>query len=111
MTSQEAWQQISECEKKIKDNYSNLCNAANSMGTNVHDAALATTEKSTLLPLIISLAGLVLCFASHPFWGVILIIAGIVCAYYTHDSAASTQKAVDAQVEALRRVLNENSKI
>ena len=111
MTSQEAWQQISECEKQIKDKYSDLCNAAKSMGKNVKDAAWATTAKNTLLPLIISLVGSAICFASHPFWGVILIIAGIACAYHTHKSAARTQEGIDAQVEALRRVLDENSKI
>ena len=111
MTSQEAWQQINTRESQIKEKYSNLCNAAKSMGKNVNDAAHATTEKITLLPLIISLFGLILCFVTHPFWGVILIIAGIACAYYTHQEAAKIQNAINNQVKALRKVLDENSKI
>ena len=110
MTSQEARQQLNACESQITGTYSNLRDAARSMGASASQAASRKTTMSTLLPLIISLFGLILCFASHP-GGVILIIVGIVIAYNTHKSAASVQKNVDQQVGYLNNTLDSNSKI
>ena len=116
MTSQEAKQQLNACESQITGTYSNLRDAARSMGSSASQAASSKTTMSTLLPLIISLFGLILCFASHPVWGVILIgviliIVGIVIAYNTHQSAASVQKNVEQQVGYLNNTLDSNSKI
>ena len=111
MTSQEARQQLNACESQITGTYSNLRDAARSMGSSASQAASSKTTMSTLLPLIISLFGLILCFTSHPVWGVILIIVGIVIAYNTHQSAASVQKNVEQQVGYLNNTLDSNSKI
>lgn len=111
MTSQEARQQLNACESQITGTYSNLCDAARSMGSSAAQAASSKTTMSTLLPLIISLFGLILCFASHPIWGVIFIIVGIVIAYNTHQSAASVQKNVEQQERSLNNTLDRNSKI
>ena len=111
MTSQEARQQLNACESQITGTYSNLRDAARSMGSSASQAASSKTTMSTLLPLIISLFGLILCFPSHPVWGVILIIVGIVIAYNTHQSAASVQKNVEQQVGYLNNTLDSNSKI
>lgn len=115
MTSQEARQQVDACEHQITGTYSNLRNAARSMGSSAAQAASSKTSTSTLLPLIISLFGLILCFASHPIWGILLgillIIVGIVIAYNTHQSAASVQKNVEQQVGYLNNTLDSNSKI
>ena len=106
MTSQEARQQLNACESQITGTYSNLRDAARSMGASASQAVSRKTTMSTLLPLIISLFGLIL----H-VWGVILIIVGIVIAYKTHQSAASVQKNVDQQVGYLNNTLDSNSKI
>ena len=111
MTSQEARQQLNACESQITGTYSNLRDAARSMGSSAAQAASSKTTMSTLLPLIISLFGLILCSASHPGWGVILIIVGIVIAYNTHQSAASVQKYVEQQVGYLNDTLDSNSRI
>jgi len=111
MTSQEARQQLNACESQITGTYSNLRDAARSMGSSAAQAASSKTTMSTLWPLIISLFGLILCFASHPVWGVILIIVGIVIAYNTHQSAASVQKKVKQQVGYLNNTLDSNSRI
>lgn len=111
MTSQEARQQVYACENQITGTYSNLRDAARSMGSSAAQAASSKTSTSTLLPLIISLFGLILCFASHPVWGILLIIVGIVIAYNTHQSAASVQKNVEQQVGYLNNTLDSNSKI
>ena len=111
MTSQEARQQLDACESQITGTYSNLRDAARSMGSSAAQAASSKTTMSTLLPLIISLFGLILCSASHPVGGVDLIIVGIVIAYNTHKSAASVQKNVEQQVRYLNNRLDSNSKI
>lgn len=111
MTSQEARQQLDACESQITGTYSNLRDAARSMGSSAAQAASSKTTMSTLLPLIISLFGLILCSASHPVWGVILIIVGIVIAYNTHKSAASVQENVEQRVGYLNNTLDSNSRI
>lgn len=111
MTSQEARQQLDACESQITGTYSNLRDAARNMGSSAAQAASSKTTMSTLLPLIISLFGLILCSAPHPVLGVILIIVGIVIAYNTHQSAASVQKNVEQQVRYLNNRLDSNSKI
>ena len=111
MTSQEARQQLNACESQITGTYSNLRDAARSMGSSAAQAASSQTTMSTLLPLIISLFGLILCFVFHPVLGVLLIIVGIVIAYETHQSAASVQKNVEQQVRYLNNRLDSNSKI
>ena len=110
MTSQEARQQLDACESQITGTYSNLRDAARNMGSSAAQAASSKTTMSTLLPLIISLFGLFLS-ASHPFWGIILIIMGIVIAYNTNKLAASVQKDVEQQVRYLNNTLDSNSKI
>ena len=110
MTSQEARQQLDACESQITDTYSNLRDAARSMGASASQAASSNTTMFTLLPLIISLFGLFLS-ASHPFWGIILIIMGVVIAYNTNKSATLVQKEVELQVKYLNNTLDSNSKI
>ena len=108
MTSQEARQQVDSCERQITGTYSTLLDAAKSMGSSAAQAASSKTTKSTFLPLIISLVGLLFCSSSTVF-GILLIIAGIVIAYNTRQSAASVQKKVEQQVQYLNNALNSNS--
>lgn len=111
MTSQEARQQLNICESKITGTYSSLLDAARSIGSSATHTGASKTTMSTLLPLIISLYGLILCIVSHPVWGIIVIIVGIVIAYKTHKSAASVQRNIETQAGYLNNTLNSNSKI
>ena len=111
MTSQEARQQLNVCESKITGTHSSLCNTARSIGASAAQTAASKTTINTLLPLIISLLGLILCIASHPIWGIIVIIVGIIIAYNTHKSAATVQRNIETQVGYLNNALNSNSKI
>lgn len=112
MTSQEAREQLNVCESQITGTYSNLRNTARSMGSSAVKAASGETTKDTLLPLIIlSIFGLMLCIASHPAWGILLIIVGIVIAYNTHQSAKSAQTTVENQQKYLNSVIDNNATI
>lgn len=107
MTSQEARQQLNDCESRITSTYSNLLYAARSVGSSATQAASSKTTTSTLLPLLISLFGLLLIDSV----GIIFIIAGIVIAYNAHKSAAYVQKNVETQVRYLNSELDRYSKI
>jgi hypothetical protein len=111
MTSQEARQQVDACESQVVGTFSELKDAVRSMESSASQAQSSSTTTKTMLPLIISLVGLFLCSASHPVWGVLLIIAGIFLAYTAHDDAVSVQKNVETQVGYLNNTLDNNSKI
>ena len=110
MTSQEAKQQVDACERKVVSAYDNMRSAARTVGTSAASAAASKTTMSTLLPLIISVIGLLL-FGSHPFWAIVLIVAGIWIAYSCHSSAKSIQNKVEGQQKTLNSTLDNNSKI
>lgn len=111
MTSQEARQQLNACENQIAGTYGNLRDAARSMGSSAVKAASGKTMRCTLLPLIISLFGIILCLVSHPVWGAVVIIAGIVIAYSAYQATASVQSKIEDQQRNLNSVLDNNSKI
>ena len=110
MTSQEAKQQVDACERKVVSAYGNMRSAARTVGTSAASAASSKTTMSTLLPLIISVIGLLI-FGSHPFWAIVMIIVGIWIAYSSHSSAKSIQNTVEGQQETLNSTLDNNSKI
>lgn len=110
MTSQEAKQQVDACERKVVSAYDNMRSAARTVGTSAVSAAASKTTMSTLLPLIISVIGLLI-FGSHPFWAIVLIVAGIWIAYSCHSSAKSIQNTVEGQQKTLNSTLDNNSKI
>lgn len=107
MTSQEVRQQLNACESQITGTYSNLCDAARNMGSSVVQVASSKATKKILLPLIVSLLGLILFFAG----GIILIIVGIVIAYNTNQSATLMKKNIETQVGYLNNTLDSNLKI
>lgn len=111
MTSQEARKKVNDCETQIRRTHNSLSDAARSMGSSAFQEANYRTEINTFSPLIVSLLGIILCFVKHPIWGVLLIIAGIVIAYNTHQSAASIQRNIKAHQELLNSELNRNSDI
>lgn len=110
MTSQEARQQVDACERKVVSTYDSMRSAARTVGTSAASAAASKTTKSTLLPLIISVIGLLL-FGSHPFWAIVMIIAGVWIAYSCHSSAKSIQNTVEGQQKILNSTLENHSKI
>ena len=112
MTSQEVRQQLNADEKQITDEYSNLRSAAVSMGRSATQAASTHTSTSTWLPLIsLASVGLFFCLASHVVIGIGFIIAGIIFASCTHESALKVQKDVENSAEILYRKIDDKSKI
>lgn len=111
MTSEEARQRLDVCENQITGAYSNLHSAARNTGLSAVQAAAAKTRRNTLLALLISLFGLILCFASHPVYGILLIIAGIAAAYYAYQLSSDVQREVEKRHQNLESVINNNTKI
>ena len=111
MTLQEARQQLNACERRITGTYSNLRDAARSVGANAAQAASSNTTISTMWPLIISILGLILCFVSSRVWGILFIIVGIVVAYKTHKSAKFAQTTIENQQKNLNAIIENNVKI
>lgn len=110
MTSHEAKQQVDACEREVVSAYDNMRSAVRTVGTSAVSAAASKTTMCTLLPLIISVIG-VLLFGAHPLWAIVLIVAGIWIAYSSHSSAKSIQDKVEGQQKTLNSTLDNNSKI
>ena len=94
MTSQEARKEIDDCESQIEGTYNSLRHAARNMGSSVTEA----------------LVGLILT-ASHPFWGWVLIIGGILAAGASHSEAAMIQRDVENLVKQLNDTIDQNMDI
>lgn len=110
MTSQEARKEIDDCESQIEGTYNSLRHAARNMGSSVTEAIKQSTLIRTLWPLVISLVGLILT-ASHPFWGWVLIIGGILAAGASHSEAAMIQRDVENLVKQLNDTIDQNMDI
>lgn len=111
MTSQEARKQVDNCEIQINEGFNNLRQAARSMGRDTVKSSSSRTVRNTLLPLIVSLIGIALCFFQEYFWGVVLILTGIAIAYGLHQNAKNAENAIVAQNNTLNKVLDSNSNI
>lgn len=110
MTVQQAQTEINKCEQDITRAHSSLCSAARTVGSSAKECADGSKTKKTLLPLLISLMG-ILFFSSAWFLGLVLIIAGIVLAYNLNQSAGSVVSKVEAAQKTLNSTIDNNSKI
>lgn len=110
MTVQQAQTEINKCEQDITRVHSSLCSAARTVGSSAKECADGSKTKKTLLPLLISLMG-ILFFSSAWFLGLVLIIAGIVLAYNLNQSASSVVSKVEAAQKTLNSTIDNNSKI
>lgn len=110
MTVQQAQDEINKCEREITRAHSSLCSAARTVGSSAKECADGSKIKKTLLPLLISIAGIFL-FRSAWFLGVILIIAGIVIAYNMNQRAGSVVSKVESAQKTLNSTIDSNSKI
>ena len=111
MTSEEARQQLDECENQITSAYSNLQNTARNMGVNTVQAARKETAMSAVFPLFTFLFGIVLCFTSLRLLGIFLILGGVYAAYNASTTAMSVQNKVEHAVSNLSKSLNGISEI
>lgn len=133
MTSEEARQKVRSCERDIKSAYSGLWGSAKEVGTVGYNAALrdkgrieAEASRNTMtkvgLSVLVIVFGFILCCASHPGWGVLLIIAGGVLTYNMYQSASaeakkrsnaanSTLSGVSSSQSQLNSVLESNKSI
>lgn len=110
MTVQQAQAEINKCEQEIAFAHSSLCIAARTVGSSAKECADGSKTKKTLFPLIISLVGIFL-FGYAWFWGLVLIIVGIVIAYNMNQSAGFVVSKVDAAQETLNSTIDNNSNI
>lgn len=110
MTVQQAQTEINDCEKKITHAHYSLCSAARAVGASAKECADGSKTKKTLLPLLISIIGILL-FSSAWFLGVVLIIVGIVIAYNMNQSAGSVVSNVESAQDTLNRTIDSNSDI
>lgn len=110
MTSQEARQLLDMYESQITDSYSDLCNSAKKVGEKAVLEASEATSKARVwfgLPLI----GVVLFFASHPVWGVLLMIIGGLLASSLYSDAKAQQIKIENRQRILISRINDRLKI
>lgn len=110
MTSQEAQKRIDQCENAIVSAYTSLYAQAQATVMNVDKAASGYTSAATLLPLLISLIGVIMLATKHWF-GIILLVAGIFIAYKAHQSAKNTENRAKNDNKILSNTLDNNRKI
>lgn len=110
MTVQQAQAEINKCEQEITRAHSSLCSAARAVGSSAKECADGGKTKKTLLPLFISFFG-ILFFGADWFWGLVLIIGGIVIAYNVNQKAGSVVSKVESAQETLNRTIDNNSQI
>ena len=107
MTEKEIREKINECDYQIDTAYKNLRNSARDVGTRGYDAAKnaqanafseasGSKTKMTLLPLLITLFGFFI-FKASWFFGICMIIGGVVLSYNLNQSADRKQKEIQAQ--------------
>ncbi|MBE5838438.1 hypothetical protein [Butyrivibrio sp.] len=117
MTVKEANQQISDCEDQIKKAYSDFLREAREVSSKGMDpvmkqkndavnAADSVYGMKMLAAIVTVIIGLVMMFASHPGWGIILIISGGVAIYNVTKSSSTM---VDEKVAAANRNVDEVS--
>ena len=123
MTSEEARKKVSSCERDIKSAYRGLWGSAKEVGTTGYNAALRdkvrieedashNTMTRVGLSVLVIVFGFILCVASHPGWGVLLIIVGGVLAYNMYQSASTeAKKRSDAANSTLSSVSSRQSQL
>ncbi len=123
MTSEEARQKVSSCERDINSAYSGMWGSAKEVGTAGYNAALREknrivedASRNTMikvgLSVLVAVFGLILCGASHPGWGILLIIVGAALAYNMYQSASSEEKKrSDAANSTLNGVSSKQSQL
>lgn len=110
MTVQQAQAEINKCEQDITRAHSSLCSAARTVGSSAKECASGSKIKKTLLPLLISLIG-IFSLSSATFWGLVLIIVGIVIAYNMNQNAGAVVGKVVTAQKTLNSTIDNNSKI
>lgn len=123
MTEKEIQQQISDYEWQIVSVYNNLRSAAREVGVRGFQAAqyerqiaiskaTGNKTKNTLFPLLISVAGFYMLYASV-ILGLFMLVGGIVLAYKKYTKADKELRDVQSQydrmvsvAEAQQRTLN-----
>ena len=100
MTSREAYHQIEVCEKQLVDNFENMRKNAEKVGESALSAARKATLINTMLPLLLSLFGLLI-MDSTAFGGVLLIAGGIFLAISSHANAKTAKESIIKEKETL----------
>ena len=111
MTSQEAKKQIVDCDRDITNEYSKLQNAARHMGASAVQAAASRVSKRTLMPMLISLFGFILCLVSSLGWGITFIVLGTIISYASHSATISVQRSIENNQKTLISQLERSAQI
>lgn len=110
MTTQEAKALIDSSENKIITSYSQFYASAEKLRDEGLASARQRTMLHTLLPLILCVIGLLI-FSSAWFWGLCLIIGGIVLAAKLYDNAKREEHNVESAARDLDAILKNHQKI
>lgn len=132
MTEQEIKQKINDCDRQIVSAYNNLRMAAHEVGSRGYQAAQSVRQSAissasgsktakTLLPLIISVLGLII-MGDSGLLGIGLIVGGIALSYNLNQKANDDQRKTEQQynsmlstteyqLRTLSDVIDNNSKI
>ena len=110
MTSQEAQKKVDQCENAIVAAYRSLHSQAQNTVFNVDKAASGYTSAATLLPLLISVLGLILLFTRH-WYGIVFLALGIFIAVKAHGSAKITENRAKSESKSCQNTLNSNRDI
>ena len=110
MTIQEAQAEINKCEQDITRAHSSLCSAAGAVGSSAKECADGSRLRRTLLPLLISLFGIII-FSTAWFWALVLIGTGIYIAYNQNQRAGGVVERVSNEQKTLDATISRNSTI
>lgn len=104
--------QIDACEAEINKSYYNLQETSMSFCNTVSNDVSNKTKVMSFWPLLISLFGIVLCTSPQStLIGVILIVAGCVGSYYSHQYATTKESGIRNRLSEFKSVLNKNIRI
>ena len=110
MTIKEAEQQIASCENEITMQHQKLVSEAKDMSAEAVRLISGSTRTKTLLPLIVSLIG-ILIIGSRTFLGILLIGIGVFISFKNNATAKIAKNQVNKLCSDLNTYLDNNSKI
>lgn len=104
--------QIDACEAQITKSYYDLQETSMNFCDTVSNDVSNRTKIMSFWPLLISLFGMLLCASPQStLIGVILIVAGCVGSYYSHQYAKSKESGIRVMLSNFKSVLNKNIRI
>lgn len=107
MTEKEIRRQIDECERQIIKAGGDLFSAARKVGESAKETAESKKASKTVLPLLLSVLGIILMGTGGGFLGFVMLAGGIVWAWGNHDRETAIVNIVEKQRATLDSALNQ----